>query len=129
MRLTLSRNGLCDTLVSDSASCFTAEQFRDSCKLMVLLISHHRHTARRVMDELNGVRVMKDLKKSDPNDTFKSRLAKCLFYYRSIPHLLTKSPPSVLLNNRKFIPSKIKSILSSVILTTVPNLRKSFNMK
>ena len=52
-----------------------------------------------------GVRCIKNLlRKSNPsNESFKCVLSKVLLYYRSTPQSVTKSPPFVLLNNRKYV--------------------------
>ena len=50
---------------------------------------------------------MKDLlKKYDSSESFKTRLAKALFHYRSVPHNITQVAPSVALNSRKLISKK-----------------------
>ena len=110
LRLIFSRNGLCDVLVSDNASCFTAEEF----KVFLLDNGIHHITPPPYSPASNGqaergVRVLKDLlKKCDASGSLKTRLAKVLFYYRSVPHSVTQIAPSVALNGRKLVTLKDK---------------------
>ena len=53
------------------------------------------------------MRVPKDLLvKRSKSLSFKSRLAKVLFYYRCVPHCITQKVLSVVLNSRKYITLK-----------------------
>lgn len=107
LRMIFSRHGLCDTLVSDNASCFTAADFKEFLKN-----NHIQHlTPPPYNPSTNGqaeraVRVMKELLKKNVVGSFKSRLAKCLMFYRSVPHTATQIIPSVALNNRKYVTLK-----------------------
>ena len=110
LRLIFSRQGLCDTLVSDNASCFTAYDFKN-----FLLANGIKHITPPPFSPPSnglaeaGVKVIKNLlKKSNNNLSFKCKLAKVLFYYRSTPHSVTKIPPCVSLNGRKLITLKDK---------------------
>ena len=108
LRIIFSRNGLCDVIVSDNASCFTAEQFKEF--LHNNAIDHI--TPPPYSPSSNGqaersVKVIKDLmRKNNSSFSFKTRLAETLLYYRSVPHSVTNVSPSVALNNRKFITVK-----------------------
>lgn len=110
LRLIFSRNGLCDTLVSDNATCFTAFEFAQ------FLANHGiKHITPPPGSPASngqaerGVRVVKDLLKSNiSKDSFKIRLAKVLFYYRTVPHSVTQIAPSVALNKRRLITKKDK---------------------
>lgn len=108
LRAIFSRNGLCDVLVSDNASCFTSHEFEQ----FLARNSVHHITSPPYSPASNGmaeraVQVIKNLlKKSDLNSSLKTRLSKVLFYYRSVSHSITKTPPSVALNNRKFVTVK-----------------------
>jgi len=103
-----SRQGLCDLIVSDNASCFTAEKFREFLRLNDIdHITPPPYSPASNGQAERGVRVIKDLlKKCTDQDSFKSRLAKALLYYRSTPHSVTQIAPSVSLNNRKLITVK-----------------------
>lgn len=105
LRLIFSRNGLCDSIISDNAACFTAMQFKDF--LTYNGIEHITPPACSPSSNgqaERGVRVIKDLlKKSRSGDSIKTTLAKILLYYRSVPHSVTQIPPCVSLNNRKYI--------------------------
>jgi hypothetical protein len=108
LRIIFSRNGLCDLLVSDNASCFTAQKFKEflSSNGIQHITPPPFNPASNGQAE-RAVRVLKDLlKKSNSSGTLKSRLAKVLIYYRCVPHSVTNIPPSVSLNNRKFITAK-----------------------
>lgn len=108
LRCIFSRNGLCDVLVSDNATCFTAAEFKQF--LNNNGISHI--TSPVYLPSSNGqaersVRVIKDLmKKHNDCGSFRTRLAKVLFHYRCVPHSVTQIAPSVALNNRKFVTAK-----------------------
>ena len=108
LRLIFSRNGLCDVLVSDNASCFTAQQFQEFCKSNCIQhITPPPYSPASNGQAERGVRVIKDLlKKCSSAGTLKTRLAKILLYYRSVPHSVTQVAPSVALNNRKFVTLK-----------------------
>lgn len=107
-RLIFSRNGLCDTIVSDNASCFTAKEFQDF--LTHNDISHYRpppYCPASNGQAERGVRVVKDLlKKNKSNELLHMRLAAIMLQYRSTPHSATGIAPSVSLNSRKFITIK-----------------------
>lgn len=108
LRLIFSRNGLCDVIVSDNASCFTAQQFQNFVQSngITHITPPPYSPASNGLAE-RGVRVVKDLlKKSGNHGSLKSRLAKVLFYYRSVPHSVTQIAPSVSLNSRKFVTVK-----------------------
>ena len=103
-----ARNGLCDVLVSDNASCFTSEHFRNFLSLNGIkhITPPPASPASNGQGE-RGVRVIKDmLKKCNSCDSFKSKLNKVLLQYRSSPHSTTQIPPSVSLNNRKYVTVK-----------------------
>lgn len=108
LRLIFSRNGLCDTLVSDNASCFTASQFKQFLHNNgIIHISPPPYSPSSNGQAERGVRVVKDLlKKYQSDESFKTRLAQVLFHYRTVPHSVTNIPPSVSLNNRKFVSVK-----------------------
>ena len=118
LRSIFSRNGLCNTLASDNASCFTSYDM--ACFLKSNGIKHVRPPAysspSNGLAEV-GVRILKGLlrKCTENSLSFKSKLAKVLLYYRSTPQSATKTPPCVLLNNRKYITrrDKINPLFSS----------------
>ena len=108
LRLIFSRNGLCDILVSDNATSFTGEKFQQ-----FLTNNGIQHvTSPPYCPSSNGqaeraVRTIKDLlKKNRCNQSFKTRLSRILFQYRSTPHSVTQIAPAVALNNRKFVTIK-----------------------
>lgn len=110
MRLIFSRNGLCDFIVSDNATCFLAEDFKK-----FLLANGIEHITPPPYSPASngqaerGVRVVKDLlKKQSSADSLRTRLARVLFFYRTVPHSVTQVAPSVALNGRKFISVKDK---------------------
>lgn len=108
LRLIFSRNGLCDVLVSDNASCFTADEFNSFLDNNGIkhLTSPPYFPASNGQAE-RGVRVIKDLlKKYNTGESFKTRLAKVLFHYRCTPHNTTHICPSVALNKRKYVTKK-----------------------
>ena len=105
-----SRQGLCETLISDNASCFTAYEFNN-----FMLSNGIKHiTPPPYSPSSNGlaevgVRIMKNLlKKANNSFSLKCNLAKILLFYRSTPHSVTKVPPCISLNNRKYITLKDK---------------------
>lgn len=104
LRLIFSRHGLCDTLVSDNASCFTAYQFKEflhnNC-ICHLTSPPYVPSANGLAER--GVRTIKELLKKNVQGSLKSRLSKVLMYYRSVPHSITGIPPCIALNNRKYI--------------------------
>ena len=108
LRAIFSRNGLCDTLISDNASNFTAEIFQNY--LQSNGIKHM--TPPPYFPKGNGqaevgVKVIKGLlKKTCSNAPFTTRLQRALFYYRTVPHSATNMAPCVMLNNRKYITKK-----------------------
>lgn len=108
LRLIFSRNGLCDVIVSDNASCFTAQQFQKFLQINgITHITPPPYCPASNGQAERGVRVVKDLlKKSGGVGSLKSRLAKILFYYRSVPHSITQIAPSVSLNGRKLVSVK-----------------------
>ena len=103
-----SRNGLCDTIVSDNACCFTAQEFQNFLKSKgINHITPPPYSPASNGQAERGVGVIKGLlKKGDINDSFKSRLAKALLQYRTVPHSVTQVVPSVSLNNRKLITNR-----------------------
>ena len=105
LRVIFSHNGLCDFIVSDNASCFTAEQFSQFLKTNgIKHMTPPPYSPSSNGQAERGVRVIKDLlKKTDSKESFKSRLAKSLFYYRAIPHSVSQIAPSIALNSRKFV--------------------------
>ena len=82
---------------------------------MVLSISRARLFQPRAMAWLGLKMVKNRLKKSNNNSSFKCKLAKVLFYYRSTTHSVTKIPPCINLNGRKLIllKDKIHPVYSS----------------
>jgi len=74
LRLVFSRNGLCDTLVSDNAACFTASQFKEF--LLNNGIFHSTpppHSPSTNGQAERGVKVVKDLlKKYQSKESFKT---------------------------------------------------------
>ena len=103
-----SRNGLCDVLVSDNASCFTAANFQDFlCSNGIKHITPPPYSPSSNGQAERGVRVVKELlKKQNLSGSFKSRLARALFHYRCVPHSVTQISPCVALNNRRFVARK-----------------------
>ena len=70
LRLVFSRNDLCDELVSDNASCFTAQSFKDFLKSNGIehVTSPPLYSPSSNGQAERGLRVIKDLlKKSDPD--------------------------------------------------------------
>ena len=108
LRMIFSRNGLCDVLVSDNASCFTAQQFQYFLKRNdIKHITPPPYSPSSNGQAERGVRVLKDLlKKCQINDSLIVRLANVLLQYRTTPHSITEIPPSISLNNRKYITIK-----------------------
>lgn len=108
LQLIFSRNGLCDVLVSDNASCFTAEEFKGFLNNNgIRHITPPPYSPASNGQAERGVRVVKDLlKKYNSGESFKTRLAKVLFHYRCTPHNTTHIAPSVSLNKRKFVTKK-----------------------
>ena len=108
LRLLFSRNGLCDILVSDNATCFTADNFQQFLKQNGI----QHVTSPPYCPSSNGqgeraVRTIKDMmKKNECNASFKTRLSRVLLQYRCTPHSVTKIAPSVALNNRKYVTVK-----------------------
>lgn len=105
LRLIFSRNGLCDLLVSDNASCFTADEFQSFLSNNgIQHITPPPYSPASNGQAERGVKVLKDmLKKCDPKESLKTRLAKVLFQYRCVPHSVTQMAPCVSLNGRKFV--------------------------
>jgi len=109
LRVIFSRNGLCDVVVSDNASCFTAQQFKDFLSNNgVQHITPAPYCPASNGQAERGVKVIKDLLKKLSSDkcSLKSRLAKALTQYRSVPHSVTNIPPSVALNNRRYVTAR-----------------------
>ena len=108
LRVVFSRNGLCDIVVSDNASCFTAGEFQSFLNANgIKHLTPPPYSPATNGQAERGVRVVKDLlKKYNTGESLKSRLAKVLFHYRSTPHNTTLIAPSVVLNNRKFVTVK-----------------------
>ena len=107
LRLIFSRNGLCDDIVSDNATSFTAQSFQDF--LSINGINHVTSPAYSPSSNgqaERGVRLVKELLKKTTCGSFKTRLARVLMHYRSVPHSVTKIAPFVALNNRRLITSK-----------------------
>ena len=108
LRLIFSRSGLCDVLVSDNATCFTAQQFQDFLKRNdIKHFTPPSYSPASNGQAERGVRVMKDLlRKCKSMESFSHRLANVLLQYRSTPHSVTHLPPSVLPNRRKYVTIK-----------------------
>ena len=108
LRAIFSRNGLCDVLVSDNASCFTAANFQDFlCSNGIKHITPPPYSPSSNGQAERGVRVVKELlKKQNLSGSFKSRLARALFHYRCVPHSVTQISPCIALNNRRFVARK-----------------------
>ena len=110
LRMIFIRQGLCETLISDNASCFTAYEFKN-----FMIANGIKHiTPPPYSPSSNGlaevgVRIIKNLlKKCNNKMPLKCNLAKILLFYRSTPHSVTKVPPCISLNNRKYITLKYK---------------------
>ena len=107
LREIFSRNGLCDTIVSDNATSFVSAEFKQ-----FLAENNIQHvTPPPYSPSSNGqgecaVRVIKNLLKKNINGSIKTRLHNVLLYYRSTPHSVTKISPAVCLNNRKLVTLK-----------------------
>ena len=107
LRLIFSRHGLCDTLVSDNASCFTASEFREFLnKNGIQHITPPPYSPSSNGQAERGVRVLKDLLKKNVLGSFKTRLSMSLLHYRTVPHSTTQIAPCISLNNRKYITVK-----------------------
>ncbi|XP_068205214.1 uncharacterized protein [Palaemon carinicauda] len=98
----------CDTLVSDNASCFTNSKFKQFLENNgIIHITPPPYSPSSNGQAERGVRVVNELlKKYQGGESFKTRLAQVLFHYRTVPHFVTNIPPSVSLNNRKFVSVK-----------------------
>ena len=110
-RAIFARNGLCQILVTDNARNFTAHEMAEFLKSNG--IQHIRPPP--YSSPSNGlaevaVRVVKNLLRKCENSSlpFKCKLSKILLYYRITPQNTTKSPPCVLLNNRRYLTVKDK---------------------
>ena len=103
-----SRHGLCDVIVSDNASCFTADEFSYFLnKNGIKHLTSPPYAPSSNGQEKRGVRVVKELlKKYNRGESFKTRLAKVLFHYICIPHSITEMSPALALNKRKFVTRK-----------------------
>ena len=102
----MSRNGLCNTVVTDNAACFHSQLFKDFLKCNgIIHITPPPFSPSSNGQAERGVKVIKDLMKKckDNNSSFKTRLSRVLLQYRSVPHSITSIPPSISLNNRKYI--------------------------
>ena len=106
LTLIFSRHGLPCTIVSDNATSFTAQIFKDF--LMKNNIEHI--TSPPFSPQSNGqaeraVRVVKDLlsKCPDVKSSLKMRLARVLFHYRTIPQASTGVAPCMSLNSRQYV--------------------------
>ena len=107
LRLIFSRHGLCDTLISDNASSFTADSFQDFLKSNgIFHITSPAYQPSSNGQAERSVRLIKDLLKKTIVGTLKTRLARVLMFYRSVPHSITNIPPFTALNNRKMITAK-----------------------
>ena len=106
LTLIFSRHGLPNTLVSDNATSFSAQIFKD----FIAKNNIEHVTPPPFSPQSNGlaeraVRVVKDLlkKSNDSKDSLKIRLARILLYYRTVPHATTAISPCVALNKRKYV--------------------------
>ena len=95
-------------ICSDNATCFTAFLFSKFLKDNgIKHITSAPYCPSSNGQAERGVRVVKELlKKQGTSGSFKSRLAKALFYYRCVPHNVTQVAPAVALNSRKLISAK-----------------------
>lgn len=126
MRLIFSRNGLCDVLVSDNHATFLSEEFKNFLKAnAVTHITPPPYSPSSNGQGERAVRVVKDLlKKCTAGGSLKSRIAKILFYYRTVPHSVTQVAPSVALNGRKFITVKDKVNPQYCYVPKVENVKR-----
>ena len=104
LRTIFARNGLPDTLVSDNATSFTADEFKQFLDSNFI----HHITPPPYSPSSNGqaevaVRVIKNLLKKNKSGSLQSRLSNVLLHYRNVPHSATKVSPAVALNSRTYI--------------------------
>lgn len=110
LSMIFARNGLCDTLVSDNAACFTPYEFASFlAKNLIKHLTPPPFSSASNGQAERGVSVLKNMFKKSPSDcSFKRRLSKVLLQYRTLPHSSTHVSPSVGLNKRKLITLKDK---------------------
>ena len=108
LTLIFARHGLPNTIVSDNATSFTAQLFKDFVnKNMIEHVTSPPFSPQSNGMAERAVRVVKDLlSKCAIKASLKIRLARILLYYRTVPHNTTGVAPCVALNNRKLITVK-----------------------
>ena len=104
MREIIARNGLIGTLVTDNSTSFKSAEFQQFlAKNKILhLTSPPYHPPSNGPAE-NSCKQTKMLLKKNLEGSIKTRLSQALFHQRTKPHSITKIPPCLALNGRKYI--------------------------
>ena len=120
LREIFARNGLPGTLVTDNSTSFVSaefQEFMDKNKI-IHMTSPAWHPPSNGPAE-NSVRIIKQLLKKNTHGSMRTRLSQALFHHRTAPHSVTKIPPSVALNGRKYI-----TLRDRINPLNVPNLSR-----
>ena len=102
LRNCFSTHGLPDVIVSDSATCFTSDEFKHFCHMNGIhhITSAPHHPSSNGMAE-RAVEVIKEgLKRMEDGD-LRTKLNRFLFHYRVTPHSTTGIAPAELLMGRQ----------------------------
>ena len=109
LRQIFSRHGLCETIVSDNATCFSSHEFKtfvdQNC---IVHITPPPYSPSSNGQAERAVRVIKELLKKNVRGSLRTRLSNVLLYYRNTPHSTTNVSPSVALNSRTYVTIKEK---------------------
>ena len=102
LRVIFSTHGLPEVLVSDNASCFTSNEFREfmSCNGIRHITSAPYHPASNGLAE-RSVQTFKEAMKKAKGTDIETQLSCFLFHYRNTPHATTGHTPAELLLGRK----------------------------
>lgn len=127
MREIFSRNGIPDIVVSDNATSFTSQEFKDFLSNnSIIPINPPPYSPASNGQIERSVRVIKNLLKKNGSGSIRKRLSQSLLCYRNVPHSITKISPSMALNGRNYVTLREK--INPCFVADVPNNFKPIHM-
>jgi hypothetical protein len=107
LRAIFARNGIPDAIVSDNATSFVSTEFLEFANSNnIKLFNPPPYTPRGNGLAERSVRTIKNLLNQIKLGSLKTRLSKCLLYYRTTPLSSTGISPCQALNGREYVTTK-----------------------
>ena len=120
LRVIFSTRGLPEVLVSDNASCFTSNEFREFMSRNGIrhITSAPYHPASNGLAE-RSIQTFKEAMKNAKGTDIETQLSRFLFHYRNTPHTTTGHTPAELLLGHK--PRSHLTLMQPNLATRVRN--------